>query len=108
MSRGKVNVGHLVVPEPAEPTPVEKLLAILVEIDAELRKETKRGAGCLARYWQGKKDGIRIAMIVQADDSDGDIRDIKSLQRSTRESRYTSGEEAELFNYDEDTYGPRN
>lgn len=106
MTRGRVNTVKLVTPEPAEPTPVEKLLAILVEIDSELRKETKKGAGCLPRYWQGKKDGIRIAMIVQADDSDGDIKNIKSLQRSTRESRYTSGEEAELFNYGEDTYGP--
>ena len=96
MTNKRGSVGELVTPELTEPTPVERLLDILAEIDAEVRKETKPGAECLPRYWQGKKDGIRIAMIVLNDDSSGDINNIKQLQITSGTSRYTPKEEIEI------------
>ena len=80
-----------------EKTPAQKLISILLEIDAEARKEARPGAECLPRYWQGKKDGIRIAMIVLGDTGDKDMQNIKSWQASSRQSRYTPGEETEIF-----------
>lgn len=82
----------MVVPEPEEPTAVQWLLDILVEIDAEARKDPQRGAECLPRYWQEKKDGIRVAMIVLDVMEDRDLNNITQLQRTSRNSRYTPGE----------------
>lgn len=96
--RGKV--GKLITPEPANPTPFEKLLDILVEVEAEARKEARPGAECLPRYWQGKKDGIRIAMIVLGNTVDKDVQNIRSGQASSLSSRYTPGEENEIFTYE--------
>ncbi len=90
--------GKLISPEPAEPTPIEQLLDILIDIDREVRKEFLPGAECLPQYWQGKKDGIRIAMIILNDDSTGDMKGIKQLQMTSRKSRYTVGEEEVLEN----------
>ncbi len=78
-------------------TPEEKLISILLEVDAEARKEVVAGQECLPRYWDGKKDGIRIAMIVLGDAEDKDIQNVKSWQTSSRKSRYTPGEETEIF-----------
>jgi predicted CopG family antitoxin len=90
-------VGKLVTPEPVEPTPVEKLLDILTEVSAEARKDPEPGAECLPRYWQGKKDGIRIAMIVLGAREDKDIQNVINWQATSRRSRYTPGEEKEVF-----------
>ena len=84
-------IGKLITPEPAKPTPVERLLDLLVEIEAEARKEPTLGS-CLPNYWQGKKDGIRIAMIVLDVMEGGDKNNIEQLQITSRKSRYTDGE----------------
>ena len=90
-------VKKLVTPEPAEPTPIEELLDILAEVDAESRKEPQPGAECLPRYWQGKKDGIRIAIIVLSDTEDKDAESVKRLQFTSRKSLYTPGEDDVVF-----------
>ena len=87
----------LITPEPVEPTPFEKLLDILVEVEAEARKEPQPRASCLPQYWQGKKDGIRIAMIVLGDEEDKDVQNIKSGQASSLNSWYTPSEDDEVF-----------
>jgi len=91
------SVGKLVTPEPVEKTPIRILYDILAEVDAEARKKPRRGAECLPRYWQGKKDGIRIAMIVLGAIEGKELDNVRSWQTSSGVSRYTSEEVEELY-----------
>jgi hypothetical protein len=102
--RGEPVRKKLTLPKATIPTPVELLLDILAHVDREVRKEPKHGQECLPRYWQGKKDGIRIAMIILNDESNGDMKDVKQLQMTSRVSRYTAGEEDVLKTIFEDIH----
>ena len=76
---------------------IDKLIEILGEVDAEAREAAKPGQECLPRYWQGKKDGIRLALIVLDLMGENNDPDIIRQQRTSVSSRYTATEDQEVF-----------
>lgn len=76
---------------------ISKLLEILAEVDAEVRKDIRPGEELVERYWQGKKDGIRISLIVLDLVGENDENEIIAQQRTSAGSWYTQKEDAEVF-----------
>lgn len=76
--------------------PYEVLVDLYIEFN--LCQETAEGEGqhVLARYWQGKKDGLRLALAVFAPDAK-DAKRWAGLQLTSTQSHYVSEKEDKLL-----------